>query len=90
MKKAKTISHTILSPNPDKHCDNDNVFVSTQARMLSRAITPMGRGFKMIPMIVAIKMINRCHAFGNIASEIGKYHAIADKIIVNNKIRFCL
>ena len=80
----------MLSPNPDKHCDNDNVFVNTQAKMLNKAMTPIGKGFKMIPMIVAMKIINRCQAFTDKVSATGEYQAIADKAKVNSRIRFCL
>jgi hypothetical protein len=40
-----------------------------------------------MPIMVAIKMISKCQAFIEIASDIGKYQAINDKLIVNNRIR---
>jgi hypothetical protein len=87
IKKAKTTSHTILSPKPDKHSDNDNVLVRTQARILSKAITPIGRGFKIIPIIVAINIISKCQASSDTASDIGRYQAANDKLTVINRIR---
>ena len=87
MKKAKTTNQTILSLNPDKHSDNDNVFVSTQARILSRAITPIGKGFKIIPIMVAINIISKCQAFSDMASDIGRYQPANDKLSVINRIR---
>jgi hypothetical protein len=89
MKNAKTTNHTTLSLNPDKHSDNDNVFVSTQVKILNKAITPIGKGFKIMPMIVATKIINKCQAFVDKVSSIGEYQAIDEKIKINNRIRFC-
>jgi hypothetical protein len=83
-KKVMTTSQTMLSENPLKLSLRVKVFDNTHPNILIKAIAPIGNGFKMIPVIVARKMNNKCQASICTPSGIGITHpkveirAIAD------------
>lgn len=61
-KKASAMSHGIGSPNAENAAANVSVRVSTAAPRPSSATAPSGRGWVMIPTMVARKMDSSCHA----------------------------
>lgn len=62
-KKASAINHGIGSPKAENAAEKVSVFVSTDAPRPIRATAPRGRGWVIIPTIVAKKIASSCQAF---------------------------
>lgn len=62
-KKAKAISHGMGSPKAEKAAAKVRVLVKTQAPKPIKATAPRGRGWVMIPTMVARKIESNCQAF---------------------------
>ncbi len=62
MKKAKSTSHTTSLLNPLKASAKVKVFVKTETVNDKSAITPIEKGLRMTPIIVAVKIANSRHA----------------------------
>lgn len=62
-KNASAISQGMGSPNAEKAAEKVRVLVSTEAPRPMRATAPRGRGWVMMPTMVARKMARSCQAF---------------------------
>ena len=62
MKNANKTNHTMSDPKPAKHSLSVKVPVITVIQILIRETEPIGSGLVIIPKIVIIKIINKCHA----------------------------
>lgn len=61
-KKARAISHGMGSPKAEKAAEKGRVLVRTEAPRPMRATAPRGRGWVMMPTMVARKMARSCQA----------------------------
>ena len=72
MKNTKTTSQTIVDENPwSDSFAKSKVLVTVQQCNPSRAITGIGNGFKIIPLIVPINIARSFHAFLSSTSGFG-------------------
>lgn len=81
MKKASNTNHITLSLNPDNPCSKDKVLVSTEHARLNNAIAPIGKGFSIIAMIVAINIMSKCQALISMPVGTSIFHVKQAKII---------
>ena len=75
-KKASAMSHGIGSPKAENAAANVSVLVSTEAPRPSSATAPRGRGWVMIPTMVARKIASSCHALRVTPAGTGTNHRI--------------
>jgi hypothetical protein len=61
-KKASAISQGMGSPNAENAAEKERVLVRTEAPRPNRATAPRGRGWVIMPTMVARKMARSCHA----------------------------
>lgn len=62
-KKARAMSQGIGSPKAEKAAAKVSVLVRTEAPRPSKATAPRGKGWVMMPTMVARKIARSCHAF---------------------------
>lgn len=75
-KNASAISHGIGSPKAENAAAKVSVLVRTHAPSPMSATAPSGRGWVMIPTIVARKMESSCHAMRETPLGAGRNHRI--------------
>ena len=73
IKKAATISQTVLLANPDSIGPILRIPVRPVIMTPRRTTAPMGRGERISPKIVATKMARRCQASGFTPAGMGEY-----------------
>lgn len=75
-KKASAISHGIGSPKAENAAEKVKVLVKTEAPRPNRATAPNGKGWVIIPTMVAKKMESNCQAIRDTPSGAGTNHRI--------------